>query len=146
MWIIRLTTTRKLLFSHDLYALSCELLLSTTVCKQLSCDSVKGNSDLFLSILMAAAATHSLIMKEELRIYCQQMERQNNKRRKYVINRIWYNIFRIIPHINPRLPYHPTSYSQLRGLLCEHTVEIHSVFLKTVNTKTCDFCFLTSNC
>ena len=47
------------------------------VCKQLSCNSVKDNSDLFLSISIAASATHSLIVKEELRIYCQQMERQN---------------------------------------------------------------------
>ena len=32
-----------------------------------------------------------LTVKEELRIYCQQMERQNNKRRKYMINRLWYD-------------------------------------------------------
>ena len=54
----------------------------------LSFYSVIDNSDLFLSIYIAATATHSLIMKEELRIYCQQMERQNNKRRKYMINRL----------------------------------------------------------
>ena len=59
------------------------------------------NSDLFLSIFIAATAIHSLIVKEELRNYCQQMERQNNKRRKYMINRLWYDIFRTIPHINP---------------------------------------------
>ena len=72
------------------------------ICKQLSCDSVKDNSDLFLSIFIAATAINSLIMKEELRNYCQQMERQNNKRIKYMINRLGYDIFRIIPHINPR--------------------------------------------
>ena len=78
------------------------MLLLSIVCKQLSCDSVKDNSDLFLSMFIAGAATHSLIVKEELRIHCQQMERQNNKRRKYMINRLLYDIFRIIPHINPR--------------------------------------------
>ena len=31
----------------------------------LLCDSVKDNSDLFLSIYIAATATHSLIVKEE---------------------------------------------------------------------------------
>ena len=68
--------------THDLYALTCELLLllmSTIiiVCKQLSCVSVKDNG-LFLSIFTAATAIHSFIVKEEIKNYCQQMERQNN--------------------------------------------------------------------
>ena len=77
---IRDTATRQLLFSHNLYVLTCELLLSTIiiVCKQLSCDSVKDN-DLFLSIFIAGTAIHSLIVKEELRNYCQQMGRRNKK-------------------------------------------------------------------
>ena len=52
------------------------------------CDSVKDNSDLFVSIFIAATATNSLIVKEELRIYCEQTERQTNERRKYMINRL----------------------------------------------------------
>ena len=69
-------------------------------------------SDFFLSVFIAATATHSVIVKEELRIHCQQMERQNNKRRKHMINRLWYDtdIFRIIPHINPRLHISPWAF------------------------------------
>ena len=55
-------------------------MLSTIiiVCKQLSRDSVKDN-DLFFPIFIAGTAIHSLIVKEELRNYYQQIEKRNNK-------------------------------------------------------------------
>ena len=50
---------------YFVHILTCELLLLTIVCKQLLCDSVKDNSDLFLLIFIAATANHQLILREK---------------------------------------------------------------------------------
>ena len=50
---------------YFVHILTCKLLLLTIVCKQLLCDSVKDNSDLFLLIFIAATANHKLILREK---------------------------------------------------------------------------------